>query len=266
MAWDMDENGVVQLEDGNPVWVSETGEKKPVDYPGMIKRISEVNTESKTRKEKLRALEERFVPVADIEDLPAFLDEANKALEMMRNAPDRDKDLEEQFKLRIDAASKPLKDQLAAKDKTIAEREKALAETTAKYHAVTVKTDVLNSRLLNERIKPEDRPFIQRELMRSGTVDDDGKIVYRNDDGTIIYGEGGDVATVDEAVLAILKNLGIDPATKLMSQNGASGSGAEPGYSQHGAFNRTPSSLADCKTQEEKIAFLANPANLKRRA
>ena len=229
MAWDVDENGVMQLVDGNPVWVSETGEKKPVDYQAMSRRLPEVNTESKTRKEKLRALEERYALLADIEDLPAFLDEANKAVEMMRNAPDRDKAIEEQVKSRLDAMTQPLKAQIEARDKKLAEKEKALSETLARYNSAMVKTDVLNSKLLNERIKPEDRPFIQRELIRSGTVGDDGRVVYRFDDGERIYGENGDAATVDEAVLAILKRLGIDPAAKLISQSGASGTGAQPG-------------------------------------
>ena len=234
MAWDVDENGVMRLVDGNPVWVSETGEKKTVDYQAMSRRLSEVNAESKTRKEKLRALEERYALLADIEDLPAFLNEANKAVEMMRNAPDRDKAIEEQVKNRLDAMAQPLKAQIEARDRKLAEKEKALSETLARCNSAMVKTDVLNSRLLNERVKPEDRPFIQRELMRSGTVGDDGRVVYRFDGEEMIYGRNGDAATVDEAALAILKRLGIDPAVKLISQSGASGTGAPPGGA-HGA-------------------------------
>ena len=58
-------------------------------------------------------------------------------------------------------------------------------------------------------------------------VDENG--VMQLDDGEMIYGENGDAAIVDEAVLAILKRLGIDPAAKLISQSGASGTGAQPG-------------------------------------
>ena len=135
MAWDVDENGVMRLVDGNPVWVSETGEKKTVDYQAMSRRLSEVNAESKTRKEKLRALEERYALLADIEDLPAFLDEANKAVEMMRNAPDRDKAIEEQVKNRLDAMAQPLKAQIEARDRKLAEKEKALSETLARCNS-----------------------------------------------------------------------------------------------------------------------------------
>lgn len=268
MPWKMDENGVLQAgEDGNPIWMTEAGEEKPVDYTGLTKRLSEVNNESRSRKEKLREYEARLAPLADagVEDIPAYLAEAQKALEMMKNAPDRDKDIEEQVKNRLEAVSAPLKAQIVAKEKVIADREKALADVTSRYHAVTVKTDVLNSRMVNERIRPEVRTFIQRELMRSGTVGEDGKVVYRTDDGEVIYGEDGGPASVDEAAIAIMKNLNVDPATNLMSQDANSGSGAQPGAQRQGIFHRMPSSLTDCKTREEKIAFLSNAANLKQR-
>ncbi len=268
MPWKTDENGVLQAgEDGNPIWMTEAGEEKPVDYTGLTKRLSEVNNESRSRKEKLREYEARLAPLADagVEDIPAYLAEAQKALEMMKNAPDRDKDIEEQVKNRLEAVSGPLKAQIAAKEKVIADREKALADVTSRYNAVTVKTDVLNSRMVNERIRPEVRTFIQRELMRSGTVGEDGKVVYRTDDGEVIYGEDGGPASVDEAAIAIMKNLNVDPATNLISQDANSGSGAQPGAQKQGIFHRTPSSLTDCKTREEKIAFLSNAANLKQR-
>ena len=118
MAWKQDEEGHLVVDaNGNPVWNTETGEDKPVDYTGLTKRLSEVNAESKARKEKLRALEEKFAPLAEIEDLAAYMEEAGKAIEMMKAAPDRDKDIEAQVQSRLEAVSGPLKSQLAAKDK-----------------------------------------------------------------------------------------------------------------------------------------------------
>lgn len=268
MAWKQDDEGHLEVDaNGNPIWSTETGEDKPVDYTGLTRRLSEVNNESRSRKEKLREIEAKLAPLteAGVEDIPAYLAEAQKALEMMKNAPDRDKDIEEQVKNRLEAVSAPLKAQIVVKEKAIADREKALADVTGRYHAVTVKTDVLNSKMVNERIRPEVRTFIQRELMRSGTVGEDGKVVYRTDDGEVIYGDDGGPASVDDAAIAIMKNLNVDPTSNLMSQDTNCGSGAQPGAQTQGAFHRTPSSLADCKTREEKLAFLANPANLKQR-
>lgn len=265
MPWKVDENGMLQAaENGNPVWVTETGEEKAFDYPATMKRLSEVNGESRERKEKIREMEAKFKNFADIEDLAAWKEEADKAIEMMRNAPDKDKDIEEQVKLRLEAMTEPLKKQIAAKDKALAERDRNLADIRRKFHAEKVTNDVQGSRLLNERIKPEDRTLIKRELMRAGAVNDEGKVIYLNEDGDTIDGEGGNPATVDEALLKILEGMGIDPATKLMSQSNSSGSGATPG-GRGGSFSRAPKSLAECKTQEEQIAYLQNPANLIKR-
>lgn len=265
MPWDMDENGMMQLENGNPVWVSETGEKKAVDYPAMSKRLSEVNAESKMRKEKLRALEDRYAALAEVDDLPAYLDKAKQAIDMMEHAPDKDKAIEEQVKSRLEAVTQPLKAQIEARDKKLAEKDKALADIQALYHSVTVKTDVLNSKLLNERIKPEDRPFLHRELIRSGTVGEDGKVVYRFDDGEMIYGENGDAATADEAVLAILKKLGIDPAAKLISQSGASGTGANPGgASGHNMPGKNPWAKDSWNVSRQMELYQQNPAEAQR--
>lgn len=230
MAWKQDEDGRLSIDsNGNPIWVTDgTGEEKPVDYTAMTKRLSEVNAESKNRKEEIRTLKEKYALLADIEDLGAYLDEANKAIEMVKNAPDRDKDIEAQVQSRLEAVTNPLKSQIAAKDKAIADKDKVYAELLKKYHNSTIKTDVQSSKLLAERVNPDDRPFIQRELERAGAVNEQGSVYYRFEDGETIYGEDGGPAKADEAIIAILKKLGIDPAKKLMSTDANSGSGGSP--------------------------------------
>ena len=229
MAFKVDENGALAMtEDKTPIWVTETGEERPVDYQGMAKKISELTSEATATKTELRALKEKYGSLSGVENVPEFLEKARQAIEMMEHAPDRDKDIEAQVKTRAEAMSAPLKAQIAAKEKMLEERGKALEDITAKYHTVKVETDVLNSRVLNDRIRPESKPLLVRELLRAGTVTEDGKVVYRADGGEIIYGEDGSPAGVDEALIAILKRLGVDPATQLMSQNAATGSGANP--------------------------------------
>lgn len=264
MPWKMDENGVLAVgEDKNPVWISEAGVETPVDYSELTKRLSEANARKNSQAEKLREMEARFAPLTDIEDIPAFLAEAREAMEMKAHAPDRDKDIEEQVKTRLEAVAAPLKQQLAAREKLLADKDKTIAEVTGRYHAVTVKTDVLNSKLLKERIKPENRPFLERELMRSGTVDENGKVVYRDDNGEVIYDAKGDPATADDAAIATIKRFGLDPATILLSTDTNSGSGAQP--SPSGGAMGSRKSYADCKTLEEKAAWLKKDNNLKQR-
>lgn len=233
MAWKKDDEGHFSADaNGNPIWVTDSGEDKPVDYPALTRRISEVNAESKGRKDELRQLKERYAPFDGIEDLAAWHDEAVKAIEAVKNTPEKDKEIEAQIAGRIEAATSALKSQLADREKKIGEKDKSLADMTAKLHAMCIKADVHASKTLAERIKPEDRPLIERELVRAGAVDEDGKVFYRYDDGETIYGEEGN-ATADEAIILIMKKLGIDPATKLMSQDDTNGSGGKPG--QHGS-------------------------------
>ena len=230
MAWKKDGDGrFVADESGNPIWVTDsTGEEKGLDYPALSKRLAEANAESKTRKEKLRELEARLAPLAEIEDVPAYLEKAAQAISLMETAPDRDKDVEAQIKARLEAAAQAHNAKYAALERKLADKEKAHAEVTQKLHSLTVTTDVQGSKLLAERVKPEDRQLIQRELLRAGQVNEEGVVVYCYDDGSVIYGESGP-ANADEAIISILKKLGIDPATKLMSQHGGSGSGGNPG-------------------------------------
>lgn len=73
MPWKKDDkNNLVVDENGNPVWTTEAGEDKPVDYAALAKRLSEVNAESKGRKEELRKSAERYARLKDIEDVSAW--------------------------------------------------------------------------------------------------------------------------------------------------------------------------------------------------
>lgn len=264
MAWKKDEKGqFVADSNGNPVWTNDAGEDAGVDYAGLVKRLSEVNAESKGRKEKLRQAEEKLAVFDGIEDLRAWRVEADKALEALKNTPDKDKELEAQIAGRIESATASLKAQIAAKDKTLAERDKALAEQGAKMRGLLIDADVHNSKLLSERVKPEFRPLLLRELVRAGNLDDDGKVYYRNAEGKPIYNEKGEYATREEAPLSLLKELGIDSATVLLSKDGGTtGSNGKPDGGS--PFNPGSKKYSEM-TMEEKIAWMKNDNNLKQR-
>lgn len=263
MAWKKDDKGNLAVDEhGNPVWTTDSGEDKAVDYPAMVKRISDINAESKGRKEEIKALKEKYALFDGIEDLSTWKEEALKAIELQKNAPEKDKELEAQIAARVESATAGLKAQIAAKDKTLAERDKALAEQDTTIRSMAINADVKGSKILMERIKPEFRPLLERELVRAGALDDEKKVYYRNAKGEPLYGETGTYATREEAPLMLLKELGIDAATVLLSQDGGTtGSGGKPGGSQH--FNATGKSLMDCKTKEEKETWLRNVNNLK---
>lgn len=232
MAWKKDDKGAFVLDGENPIWVTDSGEEKSVDYPAMSKSLREASTESRQRKEKLRELEDRYALFKDIEDLAAWKAEADKAFETVKNLSEKDKEFEMQLAEKVAAATGTLKAQMADKDKKLAEKDKAIADQTSRLNSLLVKSHVQSSKILNERLKPEDKPLIRRELERAGRVDADGKIYFVYDDGTTIYaGEDSHNATADEAVTLIMERLGIDPKTKLLSQNDTSGSGGNPNTS-----------------------------------
>lgn len=262
MAWKKDEEGhFVADANGNPIWTTDSGEDKAVDYTALTKRISEVNAESQGRKEKLRALNEKLAIFDGIEDLAAWHKEALESIEFRKNAPDKDKELKEQLDSRVEAAIAAQKAQIEARDKTIVERDKTIAEMDSTIRNMAITADVRESKILAERIKPEFRPLLQREMMRAGAMDDEKKIFYRRADGNPHYGEDGSYATREEAPLMLLKELGIDAATVLMSQDDASGSGGNPPQGGSGGTSRKK--YADCKTTEERAAWLKNENNLK---
>lgn len=255
MPWKKDDKGFLVVDEtGNPVWMNEAGEDKPVDYAALGKRLSEVNAESKSRKEELRKANEKLRLFENIEDLPAWKAEADKAIETAKSFTDKEKDAAAQFQARLEAA-------LAPKDKAIAELDRTIAEQKAVISGMRIQADVMDSKILG-RIKPETRLLLQRELMRAGALDDEGKIYYRNAKGDPLYGETGSYASKEEAPLMLLKELGIDSSTVLLSQEGdTTGSGGKPKGAGH--VNIEGKKYSDCKTLDEKMAWLRDERNLK---
>ena len=93
MKLKVDDNGhVVLSEEGLPVYVWEGGQEQGVDVPGLYDKLNDLNSEAKHHRlkanevsEKLKAVEE-----AGIEDLPAWLAEAQKALQTVQNLKDKE--------------------------------------------------------------------------------------------------------------------------------------------------------------------------------
>jgi hypothetical protein len=90
MAWKLkvDEAGTPVVQEGIPVFVDDTGKEAPIDPNQMHQKILELNAESKSRREKLEELGRRLKPVEGIEDVAAFMENATKALETVKNLDD----------------------------------------------------------------------------------------------------------------------------------------------------------------------------------
>jgi len=95
MPWKTDENGVIVVTDGNPVWIYESGQEKdqeaPVNFGKTLATIQNITKESIGRKEKINELKAITgkIEEAGIEDLDAFIEEAKTAMETVKNLTDQ---------------------------------------------------------------------------------------------------------------------------------------------------------------------------------
>jgi len=89
MPWKMNGDHA-EVQDGHPVWVYDDGKEAPFDAGSALSKIRDLTSESIGRKNKLKDMEQRFAPVAEIEDLATYITNANKALETVANFKDKD--------------------------------------------------------------------------------------------------------------------------------------------------------------------------------
>jgi len=87
----LDKNGAVKVtEDGKPIYVNNKDEEVPVDPPAMYQKIIDLGLESKKHREGFEGLQTKFSVLDDIEDVPDFVEKANKAIKQVENFNDKD--------------------------------------------------------------------------------------------------------------------------------------------------------------------------------
>lgn len=247
MAWKMDESGTGIAADGkgNPLWVNEAGEEKPVDYSSMVKGLQSASQQSAKYENELRQLQQRYAPLAEVEDLSAWLQEREEALEMARNAPDAAKDFEEQFQERV----KPIKDGYTAKlnaaQDAVAKEKSAYEELLNRYNLEKVHNSFSQSSWVRENLAS---PSMAAKLFMHRFELRDGQVVGTHENGDIIFGDDGNPAPFDVALARIID---ADP-DKLLLYRGSdkSGSGARTG-TPHQA---TKAQLNDAKAKAKFIS------------
>lgn len=243
MPWkENDDKSLVRDDKGNPIWLNEAGEEKAVDYPAMSAGLSTANREAAERKAKLREAETKLEMFKDIEDLPAWLTEANKALETVKGLPEKDRDMEERIRAQVAAATKP-------KDDKIAELGQKIQATEERLQREAVSNAFSRSTFAREKMID---PVLASDLFsKHFSLNQDGKIVATDSNGQVIYGENGE-AGFDEALAKLVDSY--SGRDFLLKGSKGSGSGATGGAG--GGGSGTPKSLAECKTEAEKIAYL----------
>lgn len=228
-----------EVDGDKPIYIHDDGKEAPHDAAHTVATISRLNGEAKTHREAKEHLETKLKGFEGIEDPAA----AKKALETLKNFDDK--------KL-VDAGEI---------EKVKAEAIKAIED---KYAPVVQERDAFQSQLHNELIGGgfARSKFIQDNIavpvdMIQATFGknfqiENGKVVAVGADGQKIYSRTrpGEVADFDEALESLVG--GYQHKDSILK--GGQGSGG--GFTNNGGVKTGPKSLADCKTKDEKIAYM----------
>ena len=243
MKLKFDEQGHVVVQDGKPVYVHDDGKEVPFDAPQALAKIGNLNAEAKQHREAKGAAEAKLKAFEGIDDAVA----AKKALETVKNLDDK--------KL-IDAgeAEKVKAEAIKVYEEKLATAEAATAKVQAQFHSELIGGSFARSKVIADKLAiPAD--VAQAFFGKHFGISEDGKVVAKDANGNEIYSRvrAGEKADFDEALETLID--AYPNKDSILKGSGASGAGSTPS-GQGGA----PKSLADCKTDAERIAYLQSKA------
>lgn len=239
MKLKLDEHGHVVLVDGKPVYVHDDGKEIPFDAAGAMQKISQLNGEAKTHREAREAAEGKLKGFEGIEDPAAAL----KALGIVKNLDDK--------KL-IDAGEvDKVKAELSkAYDEKLAGKDTELQKLQGHLHQELIGGSFARSQLVAEKLAiPGD--MVQSHFGQHFKVED-GKVVAYDRNGQKLYSRQspGELAGFDEALEALIDTY--PHKDHILKGSGSSGGGSGGG----GGGGNAPKSLAECKSDADKVAWL----------
>lgn len=119
MKLKLNEQGFAVVQDGKPVYVDDSGTEIPFDAPAAMAKITALNGESKAHRLKAEEAATALKAFEGIADPAA----AVKALQFAQSMEGKKAMDDESIKAVVASAVKPLQDQLAERDKTIADKD-----------------------------------------------------------------------------------------------------------------------------------------------
>lgn len=226
-------------EQGLPLYIHDDGKEVAHDAPQTVATISRLNGEAKTNRERYEKAESALKTFEGIEDPAA----AKKALETLKNFDDKKLvDAGEVEKIKLEAI-KAVEEKYAP---IVQERDAVQQQ----LHKELIGGGFARSKFIQENIAvPVD--MIQATFGQSFKIEE-GKVVAYGADGQKIYSRTrpGEVADFDEALETLVG--GYQYKDHILKGGQGSGGGFQGG----GGNKSGPKSLADCKTKEEKIAYM----------
>ena len=242
MKLKLDENGHVVVQDGKPVYVHDDGKEVAFDAPQTVATITRLNGEAKTHREAKEQFEAQAKAFEGLDPV-----KVKEALNIVQNLD---------AKKLVDAGEV---------DKVKAEITDALKKTyEPQIQQLTTERDAVQQQLHGELIGGgfARSKFIQDNIavpvdMIQATFGknfqiENGKVVAVGADGQKIYSRTrpGEVADFDEALETLVG--GYQHKDSILNGNRSGGGG----FQGNGGNKSGPQSLAECKTKDEKIAYM----------
>lgn len=238
MKLKLDEQGHVVVQDGKPVYVHEDGKEVPFDAPAAMNKISSLNAEAKQHREAKDEAQAKLKAFDGIDDAEA----AKKALATLKNLDDKKLiDAGEAERVKAEAIKVYEEKLTAAEAETLKVRQQ--------FHNELIGGSFARSKVIAEKLAiPAD--VAQAFFGKHFGISEDGRIVAKDADGNEIYSrtKPGEKAGFEEALEALID--AYPNKDGILKGGNSSGGGALPG----GAAAK--GSYADCKTDEEKVAWL----------
>lgn len=242
MKLKLDENGHVVVQDGKPVYVHEDGKEVAFDAVQTVATIGRLNGEAKTHreaKEQFEAQAKAFEGLDPVKVKEALGIVQNLDAKKLVDAGEVDK-----VKAEItDALKKTYEPQIQEWQEKAQGFESAL-------HNELVGGGFARSDYIQKNIAvPID--MVQNTFGKNFKIEE-GKVVAYGADGQKIYSRTrpGEVADFDEALETLVG--GYQHKESILKGSQAGGGGYQGG----GGSNAGPKSLSECKTKDEKIAYM----------
>ena len=240
MKLKLDEQGHVVLQDGKPVYVKDDGKEIAFDAAQAFAKIGQLTSESAAHRKGKEEAESRLKTFEGIED-PA---KAKEALQTVANLDAKklvDAGEIEKVKAEISKSWQAKVDEATTKAQALEQQ----------LYAEMVGGAFARSKYIAEKLAiPAD---MARAYFGSRFAIEDGRVVAKDGNGQKLYSgsKPGELADFDEAMEMLVSQYPGKGA--ILKGTGASGGGATGGG--HGG-NGVKASLADCKTDAEKVAYL----------
>lgn len=213
MKLKLDANGNVVVQDGKPVYIHDDGKEIPFDAPAALSKITALNGEAKSHRERAETAEGKLKGFEGIEDPAAAI----KALATVKNLDDKKLvDAGEVEKVKAEVGK--------VYESKLSEANAAFEKLQGQFHSELVGGSFARSKFAAEKLAiPVD--LVQSHFGRHFKIED-GKVVAYDANGGKIFSRArpGDIADFEEALESIVESY--PHKAHILKSSGASGSGA----------------------------------------